>query len=496
MRLLQALLAASVLSLSAYAHPALAPFVSVPLHPAPKRDVDALPNPIVHQQHANRAIRRLHSMVRAPNPASDDDLLLNLVKRADTLPADVQKRYYHPGLDYLSRLAAHYKHKSAAKTATGEASQSFAVDGNGTDNADAGATAKEGVTPAKKPTFSNTIGLDIQVSIGTPPRDFELLVDSGSADLWVGGEGCKPTDPFSDQEDCGSHNFLGSKSSSTFNDTKKPWRIEYGTGAVSGNLVTDVISFAGLKLPKHAFGVAYNESAEFTPNYIPFDGLLGLAKKLISRQGVPNLLNALVSAKKVAKPIASYHIPRLADGASNNSGELTLGGLNPARYDPKTLVSVPNISPFGFWQARIQSIGAGPTLQKIPSLANNRSAIFDTGTTMIIAPKPDVDALHKAIAGAEYSEDLGYWTVPCVVKKNAKPVLALTIGGREFKVDARDLPFMPVNEDEPNGKCMSGISEGLIDGMDVWLIGDVFLKNVYFVTNEETDQLSFANLKK
>ena len=29
------------------------------------------------------------------------------------------------------------------------------------------------------------------VQMGTPPRDFLILIDSGSADLWVGGEGCQ-----------------------------------------------------------------------------------------------------------------------------------------------------------------------------------------------------------------------------------------------------------------------------------------------------------------
>lgn len=32
------------------------------------------------------------------------------------------------------------------------------------------------------------------VKIGNPPQDFQLLVDSGSADFWVGGEGCRGND--------------------------------------------------------------------------------------------------------------------------------------------------------------------------------------------------------------------------------------------------------------------------------------------------------------
>jgi len=34
------------------------------------------------------------------------------------------------------------------------------------------------------------IGYLATVQIGTPPRDFLILMDSGSADLWVGSEDC------------------------------------------------------------------------------------------------------------------------------------------------------------------------------------------------------------------------------------------------------------------------------------------------------------------
>lgn len=55
------------------------------------------------------------------------------------------------------------------------------------------------LTPAVTPQTSNSLGLAIQaddvgyvatIQMGTPPREFNLLMDSGSADLWVGAEGC------------------------------------------------------------------------------------------------------------------------------------------------------------------------------------------------------------------------------------------------------------------------------------------------------------------
>lgn len=73
--------------------------------------------------------------------------------------------------------------------------------GNDTSNgANNGAGAKATLTPANTPTTANSLGLDIQdndvgyvatIQMGTPSRSVKLLMDSGSADLWVGGEGCK-----------------------------------------------------------------------------------------------------------------------------------------------------------------------------------------------------------------------------------------------------------------------------------------------------------------
>ena len=35
------------------------------------------------------------------------------------------------------------------------------------------------------------LGYFATIQIGTPPRDFRVTMDSGSSDLWVGGEGCR-----------------------------------------------------------------------------------------------------------------------------------------------------------------------------------------------------------------------------------------------------------------------------------------------------------------
>ncbi len=114
------------------------------------------------------------------------------------------------------------------------------------------------------------------VKMGNPPQNFQLLVDSGSGDLWVGGEGCHGTDGagcvrsllsfFLERliTDQGTHKFLGSNSSKTFRVTQRKWTIGYVTGTVSGFLAEDDISISDLTLKNHTFGVALNETREFT----------------------------------------------------------------------------------------------------------------------------------------------------------------------------------------------------------------------------------------
>ena len=72
--------------------------------------------------------------------------------------------------------------------------------GEGFSPVDLQAVENNTLTLAETPTTADSLGLDEQlndvgyiatIQMGTPPRDFLLLMDSGSADLWVGAEGCK-----------------------------------------------------------------------------------------------------------------------------------------------------------------------------------------------------------------------------------------------------------------------------------------------------------------
>ncbi|EPQ52745.1 acid protease [Gloeophyllum trabeum ATCC 11539] len=373
-------------------------------------------------------------------------------------------------------------------TASGSAAAASSSAGAGFSEVDLQALENGGLTAAGAPTADNSLGLDIEandvgyiatVQMGTPPRDFKLLMDSGSADLWVGSEQCQSTAGGG----CGNHTFLGSQSSSSFKDTGNPFQVTYGSGAVAGNIVTDNINVAGLALNAHTFGVATQETQDFSSDQVPFDGLMGLAQSTLSEQKTLTPVESLAKAGLINDAITSYKISRLAD--QKNDGEITFGGIDETKIDASTLTTFDNVNTQGFWEGAMDSITAdGKDLG-----LTGRTAILDTGTTLIIAPPQDATAVHQAIPGAK-SDGQGGFTIPCTTTTS----LALSFGGTSFAIDPRDLAFQPLDPNDLTGDCVSGISSGQIGAATEWLVGDVFLKNAYFSTDVTKNQISLAKL--
>ncbi|KIY66525.1 acid protease [Cylindrobasidium torrendii FP15055 ss-10] len=403
--------------------------LSVPL--IQSHTVDTAQPALAHQQHINRGLQRLLYAQGLPL-ISGDDLLATLTDRLNLA-----------GLLFPGKT----------DSGSGTHSQHLSIQ-------------------------AEDVGYYGPMSFGTPPQTFQVLVDTGSADLWVGGEGCRNDE---NGGDCGPHHFLGPRSSSSFHSTDENWVIWYGSGAVAGLLATDHVSIGGLTVKNHRFGVATNESLDFTSEDVPFDGIFGLARSRASRQKAPSYLEVMKSSGLIKHAIASIKIPRRSDG--QNDGELTLGGMNSARYDSNYAVTVASTNERGFWQVNIDDVKVnGQSLGW-----TNRSAILDTGATLFMAPQRDIATIHSLINGARRTE--GVWVIPC----NTQASVSLVIAGKEFGIAPEDVAWIPSgNENE----CYSGIGAGGVatEGPNVWLLGDVFLKNVYLSVNHESNEITIARL--
>jgi hypothetical protein len=88
-----------------------------------------------------------------------------------------------------------------------------------------------------------------------------------------------------------------------------------GTGKVSGKVVTDVVSIAGLTIADQAFGLVNNQSDEFGKQ--PNDGLIGMAFGTIAQCRQPTFFENLIKERKIAAPLFSVHLSRHEEKGSS-----------------------------------------------------------------------------------------------------------------------------------------------------------------------------------
>ncbi|KAF7317083.1 Acid protease [Mycena chlorophos] len=492
--------------------------VTLPLKRLEARNPNGLHPKILMQQHMNRAHKRLARMTGRTVP-SDDVLYSALHKRvldvegAEGLERRLNrnthgkpqndKRFNRTGVSRVqsrNERRKNKKHKGAKGAAAGAAAGGAAAGAAAGGAADAsnpaavtnnanlgGPDSQTGVAVANAPTGNNSLGLNIEITdvgylatiqMGTPPTNYLILMDSGSADLWVASEDCQSTGG----GDCGQHQTLGSTSSSSFAASNTPFEVTYGTGAVQGAIIQDNIVVAGLQLTAHTFGVATQETTDFSDDSVPFDGLMGLAQSTLSQQQVLTPVESLAQQGLISDAITAYKISRTADDL--NDGEISFGAPDASKFDASTLVTVPNVNTEGFWEAALDDVAVnGQSLN-----FQGRTSILDTGTTLMVIAQSDAEAIHQLIDGSADAGN-GQFTVPC----DTNATVAFTYGGKAFDIDPRDIAVQPPVD--ANNNCLSGITGGSVGtSATQFLVGDVFLKNAYYITDVGQNQISLAKL--
>jgi cathepsin D len=87
------------------------------------------------------------------------------------------------------------------------------------------------------------------IAIGTPPVAYNVILDTGSADLFLVGSSCTTAA-------CNGIQPFQSSSSSSFTSTSQPFSIAYGSGQASGTLAKDVVQMAGFQVNSQTFGMS------------------------------------------------------------------------------------------------------------------------------------------------------------------------------------------------------------------------------------------------
>lgn len=121
-------------------------------------------------------------------------------------------------------------------------------------------------------------------------------------------------------------------------------------------------------------------------------------------------------------------------------------------------------------------------------IVGNTSVIIDTGTTLIIGDAPAVKDIYASIPGSKEAPDVGagMYTVPC----DNIPDISLSFGGKVFNISRDTFNMGPL--DSNSSECVGGLVGG--DEQDYWIVGDVFLQNVYTAFDVGLARVGFADL--
>merc|ERR1711998_739625 len=229
-----------------------------------------------------------------------------------------------------------------------------------------------------------------EATVGTPPQTFNVIFDTGSANLWVPNKKVGLVGLL-------KHKYDSSKSS-TYVANGTEFKIQYGSGPVSGIWSEDTIGIGGLPIKNQAFAEVENAGGLGMAYGIgKFDGILGLGWDRISVDGVKTPFTNLVDQGTLADKVFAFYL------GDNAPGSLVIGGTDSSHYTGD-FTYVP-LKSEDYWRIALDDMKVDGT-----SMSDTKTAIVDSGTSLLAGPSADVKAIAakvgaKAIVNGEYSID-------------------------------------------------------------------------------------------
>jgi len=332
------------------------------------------------------------------------------------------------------------------------------------------------------------------VSIGTPGQTLNVILDTGSSDLWVVDTTCQT---------ClrGTPVFDPTKSSSFAQSLgNQQTTIQYGSGSVAGQIAQESVSMGGFTVPKQVFLAADQTSDGLLDGTV--SGIMGLAFSAIASTQSTPFWQALVQGNQLTAPEMSFWLTRVRGTTAStqqdqNGGVFTLGGMNSSLFTGDVeFLNMPVSTP-SFWLLSMSAITVQGKSVPVTSGQTALSAI-DTGTTLIGGPTTDVQAIWAAVPGSQAVPGMdGFFSFPCT----ASVVITLSFGGKSWPINSDDMNLGPISRG--SSQCLGGIFDlglgsNIVSGSGnpSWVVGDTFLKNVYSVFRATPPSVGFAQLSQ
>lgn len=312
-----------------------------------------------------------------------------------------------------------------------------------------------------------------EITIGTPPQTFKVVLDTGSSNLWVPSQSCGSIA-------CYLHSKYDSSASSSYKKNGSSFEIHYGSGSLEGFVSQDTVTIGDLKIKNQDFAEATSEPG-LAFAFGRFDGILGLGYDRISVNGIVPPFYQMVNQKLIDEPVFSFYL-----GDTNDEGdesEAIFGGVNKDHYEGK-ITTIP-LRRKAYWEVDLDSLSFGDETADL----ENTGVILDTGTSLIALPSNLAEMLNAEM-GAKKGYN-GQYSVECD-KRDSLPDVTFSLSGYNFSITPYDYIL------EVSGSCISTFM-----GMDfpepvgpLAILGDAFLRKWYSIYDLEKGTVGLAKAKK
>ncbi|KAM9854918.1 gastricsin-like [Aulostomus maculatus] len=312
------------------------------------------------------------------------------------------------------------------------------------------------------------------ISIGTPPQSFQVLFDTGSANLWVDSIYCST-------QSCNAHTKFNPQQSSTYSATRQTFYLPYGAGSLYGTFGYDTVNVAGIVITEQEIGLSTDEPGT-TFEVAQFDGILGLSYPSISAGGETPVMDNMISQNLLSSNMFAFYLT----GEEQEGSELTFGGMDNTKYQGQ--INWTPVTAETYWQIGVEGFQING--QETGWCSQGCQAIVDTGTSTLTAPGQFLSDIAQAMGAREVS--YGTFAVDCSTVSNL-PTLTFVISGVSFSLP----PSAYINQQYRNGYyyCIVGVTPTYLpsqNGQPLWIFGDVFLREYYSVYDRTYNRVGFA----
>lgn len=317
-----------------------------------------------------------------------------------------------------------------------------------------------------------------EISIGTPGQKFDVIFDTGSANLIINSKKCR-------SESCASRKSYNSHRSVTYKHVGNSIDVQFGTGEIEGEVSEDVVSIGKVHLRHQKFIEIMSETGEVFAD-CKFSGILGLAFQSMAARGTVAVVDSVVEKAQLAWNVFAFYYSLDESEVS----EVSIGSINDKRFKGD-IVWAPVIEGLmNYWLIEIEDIlldGAS-----LGFCLNGCRAAIDTGTTLLAAPSEDLFELMQHIGSECSSLDLfpvltfviqgrmfDLWPESYIITEKGDVVDDPGIHSKNFNECA--LAIMAIDVPEPNGP--------------LWVLGDIFLSNYYSIFDRDNFRVGLAAAK-